>query len=118
VVEHIVLFKPRAGLTDAQRQTLAATMKEAIRDIPHLRRARFGHRVFTGRPYEQMMRADYPFVAILEFDDHAALKAYMVHPVHERLGEVFFECFEDALMYDYALDEGEAAIDALMSSTS
>jgi hypothetical protein len=70
--------------------------------------------VRTGRPYEQLMRADYSYLALLEFDDHEALKEYMVHPVHERLGAVFFECFEDALMYDFTLDEGDAAIDALL----
>jgi len=114
VVTHIVMFRPRAALTDAQRRNLAETMKDAVRDIPQLRRARFGHRVRTGRPYEQLMRADYSYVALLEFDDHEALKEYMVHPVHERLGAVFFECFEDALMYDFTLDEGDAAIDALL----
>ena len=114
MVTHIVMFRPRAELTGAQRQKLAETMKAAVRDIPQLRRARFGHRVRTGRPYEQLMRADYPYLALLEFDDRDALNAYMVHPVHERLGAVFFECFDDALMYDFTLDEGDAAIDALL----
>ena len=114
MVTHIVMFRPRAGLTDAQRRRLADTMKAVMRDVPQLRRARFGQRVRTGRPYEQLMRADYPYLALLEFDDQAALNAYMAHPVHERLGDVFFECFEDALMYDYMLDEGDAAIEALV----
>jgi hypothetical protein len=107
------MFRPRAGLTDAQRRNLAEAMKLAVRDIPQLRRARFGHRILTGRPYEQLMRADYPYLALLEFDDQQALNAYMIHPVHERLGDMFFECFEDALMYDFTLDDGDAAIDAL-----
>ena len=54
-----------------------------------------------GRPYEQLMRVDYQYAAVLEFDDLDALNEYFAHPAHERLASQFFASFEEALMYDF-----------------
>ena len=67
-----------------------------------------------GRPYEALMRSHYPYAAVLEFDDLAGLKAYLEHPAHERLGSLFFEAFEDALMYDFDMQEGAAGLAAAL----
>ena len=48
-----------------------------------------------------MMLEDYPFAAVVEFDDLAGLEAYLNHPQHERLGELFYQLLEAALVYDY-----------------
>ena len=56
------------------------------------------------------MRVDYTHVAMLEFDDILGLKAYLEHPVHEQLANRFFEAFEEALMYDYDVADGEDGI--------
>ena len=36
------------------------------------------------------------------------------HPAHQRLASQFFEAFEQALMYDFDLQEGEAGLAALL----
>lgn len=59
------------------------------------------------------MRTHYSHVAILEFDDVAGLQAYLEHPAHQQLASRFFEAFEEALMYDFELREGEEGIAAL-----
>jgi hypothetical protein len=51
---------------------------------------------------------DYQFAAVLEFDDEAGLTAYLEHPAHQQLGALFFEAFEQALMYDCSLADGTA----------
>ena len=51
------------------------------------------------------MRADYSYAAVMEFDDVESLKTYLAHDAHEALGAAFFECFEEALIYDYELAE-------------
>ena len=56
------------------------------------------------------MRVSYPFAVILEFDNLDGLKAYLNHPAHERLAALFFEAFEEALMYDFELQEGAAGL--------
>ena len=56
------------------------------------------------------MQSDYTHLAILEFDDLAGLKAYLEHQVHEELGTQFFAAFDEALMYDYDVADGEDGI--------
>ena len=114
MVAHVVLFRPKPELPDAARQRLVDGFTRAIREIPQIRRARIGLRVTHGRPYEQLMRADYSYAAILEFDDVESLKAYLAHDAHEVLGAAFFECFEDALIYDFEMGEPPAALAELL----
>lgn len=106
MLAHIVLFRPRAGLAPEARRALADAFETALRQIPSVRRARVGRRVMHGRPYEQLMRADYPYAAVLEFEDVTGLQAYLEHPAHEQLASRFFDAFEEALMYDFDLKEG------------
>jgi hypothetical protein len=110
MIAHLVLFKPRADLSPDARRELAASFEAALKQIPSIRRARFGKRVLHGRGYEALMTADYQYAAILEFDDEVGLKAYLEHPAHQQLGAQFFEMFEQALMYDFDLAEGMTAL--------
>lgn len=116
MIAHVVLFRPRPDLPVAARAELAASFEVALASIPSIRRARFGLRVTHGRPYETLMRADYPYAAVLEFDDLAGLKAYLEHPAHERLATRFFESLEEALLYDFDLQEGPAGLAAALSA--
>jgi hypothetical protein len=114
MVTHVVLFRPRPTLTDSERQGLAAALTRAIGEIPSVRRARVGRRVTHGRGYEALMRVDYSHIALLEFDDVAGLLAYLAHPAHEDLGRRFFDTFDEALMYDYEVDEAASGIAKLL----
>ena len=109
MIAHIVLFRPKAQLSPDERSALVAAFARALRDIPAIRRSRVGRRVTHGRGYEQLMREDYEYVALLEFDDLAGLKAYLQHPAHEELAERFFASFDAALMYDYEISDGGLA---------
>jgi Stress responsive A/B Barrel Domain len=113
VIAHVVLFKPREGLTSEARRDLAEAFATVIRDIPSVRRARVGRRTIHGRAYERLMRIDYQYIAVLEFDDAAGLKVYLDHPAHEHLATQFFAMFEEALMYDFDIKEGSEGIDSL-----
>jgi hypothetical protein len=113
VIAHLVLFRPRADLTAQARAGLADALSSALGAIPSIRRASIGRRVRHGRPYELSMRADYSHAALLEFDDLAGLQAYLDHPAHGPLASRFFDAFEDALMYDYEMMEGEAGVTAM-----
>ena len=110
MIAHIVLFKPRADLSPNARRELAASFEGALKRIPSIRRARVGKRILHGRGYEALMTVDYEYAAVIEFDDEAGLKAYLEHPAHQQLGSQFFEMFEQALMYDFDLAEGTAAL--------
>jgi Stress responsive A/B Barrel Domain len=114
VVAHVVLFRPRAGLTPEQRGALVESFSRAVRDIPGVRRARVGRRVTHGRPYEQLMNEDYEFAALLEFDDVGALTQYLRHPAHDDLGQRFFGSLEAALIYDYEMSDGLSGLAGLV----
>jgi hypothetical protein len=118
MIVHVVLFRPRPGLDERQRQGLAKAFAAAIDDIGSIKRARIGRRRTHGRAYEQLMREDYTHAAILEFEDLAGLKTYLEHPAHSELGSRFFECFEQALMYDFDVQDGHVGLHALIDEES
>jgi hypothetical protein len=100
VIAHIVLFKPRPNVDDGQRQSLADAFAAAVAGIPSVRRARLGRRHTHQRPgYQQLMRVNYEYAAIIEFDDDAGLQAYLAHPAHAVLAERFFAVFEETGRY-------------------
>jgi stress responsive alpha/beta barrel protein len=111
---HVVLFRPKPNLGESERRELAKAFADAIDAIPSIKRARIGRRRTHGRPYEQLMREDYTHAAILEFDDLGGLKAYLEHPMHAELGSRFFDCFDQALMYDFDVRDGHAGLNALI----
>lgn len=105
MIAHVVLFRPRAELTAAERDALGSAFLEAVQEIETIRQVRVGRRVTHGRGYEQLMAVDYTHAVILEFDDVAGLKAYLEHPAHGGLAQRFFSALESALMYDYDLGD-------------
>jgi hypothetical protein len=107
VIAHVVLFTPRVDLTARERGDLVRAFSAALENIPSLRRSRVGRRVTHGRPYEQLMREHYEYAAVLEFDDLEGLEAYLEHPAHQELGELFLSAFSAALIYDFELHDAE-----------
>jgi Stress responsive A/B Barrel Domain len=104
VIAHVVLFEPKPGLSDRERQNLIDGLRGVTRDVAAVRRLRVGRRIRHGVPgYEQLMRDDYSFVAIIEFDTIDDLRAYLAHPAHEIVGRHFSESSVRALAYDYRI---------------
>jgi hypothetical protein len=113
VIAHLVLFKPRASLSDAERRQFLLALEHALVSIPSIARARVGRRRRLGRQYDQESSADFPFAALLEFRDEAGLRAYLDHPAHQSLGEQFYTASESALALDYDLIEADRVRDLL-----
>ena len=107
MIAHLVLFRLHADVPLSERRALIDAYAVALRDIPSIRRARVGRRVLMGRGYEEMMRTDFPYAAILEFDDAAGVRAYLDHPAHEEIASRFFAALADTLVYDFEM-EGSA----------
>jgi hypothetical protein len=101
VLAHIVLFRPKPGISESDRAAMFAALNTAAKEIPTVRRFQVGARVTHGAAYEKLMAEDYPFAAVIEFDDLAGLTAYLQHPKHRVLGELFYKLQEVALAYDY-----------------
>jgi hypothetical protein len=110
MIAHVVLFKPKLELTDAQKEAVIADLKAAVSGIPSIRALRVGRRVRHGHPgYEQLMRDDFEYLVIIEFDDVEGLTAYLTHPKHDAIGGHFMQASAAALAYDYELVDLESA---------
>ncbi len=112
MIAHVILFSPKPDLSEAERRALLEALVGAAEEIPSIKRFRVGKRVKHWMPgYEQLMREDYEFAAIVEFENIEALKVYLAHPSHAAIGHHFMASASKALAYDYTLvdaaDAGE-----------
>jgi len=103
LIAHIVLFRLRPEVSMEERRALIEAWSAALNDIPAIRRARVGRRVLIGRSYESLTRLDFPYAAVLEFDDIDALRAYLDHPAHETMATRLFAAIADTLIYDFEM---------------
>jgi Stress responsive A/B Barrel Domain len=103
LIAHIVLFRLQPDVSLDDRRALIDAWAAALNNIPVIRRARVGRRVQIGRSYESLTRLDFPYAAILEFDDVEALRAYLDHPAHEAMATRLFAAIADTLVYDFEI---------------
>jgi hypothetical protein len=115
MLTHLVLFRPRPDLTEADRRTFVDAFKCACREIPTVRNVQIGVRVTHGAGYEQLPQEDFTYVAALDFDDLAGLRTYLEHPAHQELGARFGFSVESSLVYDYERRDVDD-LDGLISS--
>jgi len=101
-VSHVVLFRPRADISVAERAALIEALRKAVDGIPFIRKATIGKRVLLNRPgYETQMAEHYEYSAILDFDSKADLRAYLDHAAHDNLGRLLFTAAGSVLAYDF-----------------
>ena len=103
MVAHVVLFRPKPDITSPDRQAMFDALEAAATSIPSVRRFHIGTRVTHGAKYEQLMVEDYPFAAVIEFDDLPGLQEYLQHPTHRSLGDLFYRLWEAGMVYDYEM---------------
>jgi hypothetical protein len=99
MISHVVLMKPRAALAVDERHAFVAAFERAVREIPAVRAVRVGRRLRLGAGYESSS-PDIDFVAMIDFDDVAALQSYLQHPAHAELGARFGDTMALAMVYD------------------
>ena len=103
MIAHIVLFRLRPDVSLEDRRAVLDAWATALKDIPVIRRARVGRRVRIGRSYESLTRLDFPYAAVIEFDNMEALRVYLDHPAHEAMATRLFAAIEDTLIYDFEI---------------
>ena len=100
MITHVVLFRPRADLAEADRKTLLDAFMRLSCDIPSVQAARLGQRVTFGYGYESVPQPDYRFMLELDFANADGLKAYLTHPAHRELADRFYAAVDVAHAYD------------------
>jgi hypothetical protein len=106
MIAHLILFRPRADVSPSERRAIIDAYAVALREIAVIRRARVGRRVLIGRAYEDIMRTDFPYAAILEFDDLDGLRTYLDHAAHQEMATRLFAAVAETLVYDFEMEEG------------
>ena len=103
MISHMVLFRPMANLSGAERQALVDALEHAVEGISSIKRARFGKRILLNRQgYETQMAEHYEYSAILDFETEADLRAYLDHPAHVELALRLSRSADAMLAYDFA----------------
>lgn len=102
---HVVLFRPRPDLGDDERDALLEAMRAAAREVPTVRGFRIGQHIEKPVPYVLSGFPSFPWVALLEFDDEAGLRAYLAHPLHVALGQRFNAAADAGMIYDYTITD-------------
>ena len=109
MISHVVLFRPKPDLSDADRHALIAAFRRAIQEIPTVRAVRSGRRTRHGAGYEQP--ADFAEVlVVIDFDDLAGLQTYLRHPAHEELGARFNQSMASGVVLDFEVGNSLEAI--------
>jgi hypothetical protein len=101
MISHVVLFRPKSNLSNADREGLVSAFERAIHEIPTVRTVRVGRRVTHGAGYEQQAPDIVDFLVEIDFDDLSGLQAYLQHPAHVELGERFNQVSSSGLVYDF-----------------
>jgi len=104
MIAHVVLVKPKKGLSRDARHAFVAAFEKAVKEIPTVRRVQFGRRVKIGAGYEGSASDAADYLAWIEFDDVAGLQAYLRHPAHAELGFRFNQAAAAANVYDFELE--------------
>ena len=104
-VQHLVLFR----LPTTPGPEVEAEMRRQIAPwagvIPGLRRLRFG--ADTGGRAQ-----GYQFALLTEFDDQAAMDAYVPHPLHAAFLRWVLDRQFEVLRFDYPLDEATSLLES------
>lgn len=118
MIAHIVLFEPRPDLSEGERKDALDSFSAATAAVPGVRNVRIGRRIRHGLPgYEQAMKQNFEYAAIVEFDDVPSLRKYLEHPSHAAAGRHFTASAASALAYDYALVGADEAATLVSKKT-
>jgi Stress responsive A/B Barrel Domain len=112
MIAHLVLFNPKPGASESDLRSFAKTISEACRQIGAIERSHVGKRVEIEAGYPRSFgEKTYQYIAIFEFADAEALKQYLKHPLHQRLGRLFWELCESAVVIEAAMQDGKTIED-------
>ncbi len=98
MIKHIVLFKVKSEFEGEKKQEVINMLKDALEALPAIISEIKGFEVgvnFADSP------AAYDISLFSEFESKESLKAYAVHPEHQKVVKLFGENTENRVVVDY-----------------
>lgn len=115
MVAHVVLFTPKPSMSAADREVFVGALEGALRDIPQVARATVGRRFIAGRQYDALVTTAFEYLAVIEFATRGDLYAYLDHPAHAALAQLFYAHAAAAVAWDFDVTDG-ASVRALLTT--
>ena len=107
MIAHIVLFTPKADLSQDAFRAFTMQMAGCFRSIDTIERASVGKRIDVDAGYRREFGDQtYEYAAVLEFRSRAGLIEYLRHPLHHELGRMFWESCERTVISEVELHDG------------
>ena len=101
MIAHVVLFEPKSATTVADRDAFIEVMQAAVQGIETVRRSFIGLRQQVGVSYEAKVGDPiYTYASVVEFDDLDGLRYYLNHPLHIKVGQLFWQHCERTMIVD------------------
>jgi hypothetical protein len=101
MIAHVVLFEPKAAISESDRDVFLDAMKTAFQEITTVKRSMVAKRTPIGAGYEAKIGDQtYSYVCVAEFERVDDLRAYLEHPLHQRLGQLFWQNCERTMIVD------------------
>jgi hypothetical protein len=101
MIAHVVLFEPKSTTTMSERDAFLDVIRVAVSEIETVRRSFVGLRQRVGASYEHTVGdIAYSYASVVEFDDIKGLKVYLEHPLHLKVGQLFWQHCERTLILD------------------
>ncbi len=101
MIAHVVLFEPKSSTTMGDRDSFLELMRVALQEIESVRRSFVGLRRKIGAGYEDKVGdSTYSYACVVEFDDESDLKSYLNHPLHVKVGQLFWQHCERTVIVD------------------
>jgi hypothetical protein len=112
MIAHIVLFRPRPDVTPGEQRAFVVALENACRHVPTVRRAT------VGRSLPNDNGEDFPYAAVIEFDDQAGFAAYLAHPLHAPLAALFKQtCAARTIVNAETTDAGRPLVPFLLTAS-
>ena len=117
MILHIVLYRPRPGLSEEAGRAFAEALVATRTSVPSVRQFWVGRQMAGSPAYRLAGSPDFPYAAVVVFDDRDGLLAYLEHRAHAALSELFNSSADAALICDFEVGDASDAVQILTKGT-
>lgn len=117
MIQHIVLFTPKPGLTDERRQIFTSLVVDTLSGSTDVERFSIGRRVDIDAGYDRNFGdKTYEYSAVIEFRTEKDLIGYLRSSEHAHLGRLFWENCDSCVVCETEVTSSSHSEDSINRS--